>query len=88
MSRGIDEDKAKELIANLEKLKNSNVIAAPKFTKNALEILETRGVSYVTIKTPLKDYKNYVPGPVAEDFESLIKALKNADIAHTLQHCR
>lgn len=25
------------------------------------------------------DYKNYVPGPVAEDFESLIKALKNAD---------
>lgn len=25
------------------------------------------------------DYKNYVPGPVAEDFESLIKALKSAD---------
>lgn len=45
-------------------LKNSNVIAAPKYTKNALEILETRGVSYVTIKTPLKDYKNYLSNDV------------------------
>ncbi len=41
-------------------LKESNIIAAPKFTKNALEILETRNVTYVTINTPLKDYKNYL----------------------------
>lgn len=41
-------------------LKDSNIIAAPKFTKNALEILETRNVTYVTINTPLKDYKNYL----------------------------
>ncbi len=41
-------------------LKDTNIIAAPSYSKNALEILETRGVTYVTINTPLKDYKNYL----------------------------
>lgn len=41
-------------------LKDTNIIAAPKYTKNALEILETKNVTYVTINTPLKDYKNYL----------------------------
>ncbi|MCM1002889.1 MAG: hypothetical protein NC408_00945 [Candidatus Gastranaerophilales bacterium] len=45
-------------------LKESNIIAAPKFTKNALEILETRNVTYVTINTPLKDYKNYLSNEI------------------------
>ena len=45
-------------------LKDSNIIVAPKYTKNAIEILETRGVTYVTINTPLKDYKNYVSNDV------------------------
>ena len=40
--------------------KDTNIIAAPKYTKNAIEILETRGVTYVTINTPLKEYKNYL----------------------------
>lgn len=41
-------------------LKDSNIIAAPNFTKNAIEILESKNVTYVTIKTPLKDYKKYL----------------------------
>ena len=45
-------------------LKDSNIIVAPKFTKSALEILESRNVTYVTIKTPLKDYKNYLSNEV------------------------
>ena len=45
-------------------LKDSNIIAAPKYTKNAIEILESRGVTYVTINTPLKDYKNYISNDV------------------------
>lgn len=45
-------------------LKDSNIIVAPSYTKNALEILETRGVTYVTIHTPLKDYKNYISNDV------------------------
>ncbi len=45
-------------------LKNTNVIAAPKFTKNAIEILESRDITYVTINTPLKDYKNYLSNDV------------------------
>lgn len=45
-------------------LKESNIIAAPKFTQKALEILETRNVTYVTINTPLKDYKNYLSNEV------------------------
>jgi len=40
--------------------KNSNVIAAPSFTKNAIEVLEAHNITYVTIKTPLKDYKKYL----------------------------
>lgn len=42
-------------------IKESNIIAAPKYTKSAIDILETHNVRYVTIKTPLKDYKNYLP---------------------------
>ena len=45
-------------------LKDSNVIAAPSFTKNAEEILETKGVTYVVIKTPLKDYKKYLSNDI------------------------
>lgn len=45
-------------------LKDTNVIAAPSYTKNALEILESRNVTYVTIHTPLKDYKNYLSNEV------------------------
>ena len=45
-------------------LKDTNLIAAPSFTKNAIEVLETRGVTYVTINTPLKDYKNYLSNEI------------------------
>ncbi len=45
-------------------LKDSNIIVAPSYTANALEILKTRGVNYVTINTPLKDYKNYISNDV------------------------
>ena len=44
--------------------KDTNLIAAPVFTKNAKEILDTHNVTYVEIKTPLKDYKNYLPEDV------------------------
>lgn len=45
-------------------LKDTNIIAAPSYTKNAIDILETKGVTYVTIHTPLKDYKNYISNDV------------------------
>lgn len=45
-------------------LKDTNIIAAPSFTKKAMEILETRGVTYVTINTPLNEYKNYLSNDV------------------------
>ena len=47
-------------------LKDSNIVVAPKYTKNALEILETRGINYVTIKTPLKEYKTYLSNEILE----------------------
>ncbi|MCM1340093.1 MAG: hypothetical protein NC191_10520 [Muribaculaceae bacterium] len=40
--------------------KDTNIIAAPSFTQKALEILKNRNITYVTIHTPLKDYKNYL----------------------------
>ena len=45
-------------------LKDTNLIAAPSFTKKAVEILEARSVTYVTINTPLNEYKNYLSNDV------------------------
>lgn len=45
-------------------LKDSNIVVAPKFTQKALEILDSQGVTYVTINTPLKDYKQYLSNDV------------------------
>jgi len=45
-------------------LKDTNIIAAPSYTQKALDILNSRGVVYVTIKTPLKDYKNFMSNEV------------------------
>ncbi len=41
-------------------LENTNKIAAPKFTPNAEELLAKKGVTYVKINTPLKDYKKFL----------------------------
>lgn len=41
-------------------LKNSNIIVAPKFTKNAIEFMEAHDIGYVTINTPLKEYKKFL----------------------------
>ncbi len=53
LSNEVDSDLAKLL-------KETHIVAAPKFTKNAIEYFETHDVCYVTIKTPLKDYKKYL----------------------------
>lgn len=45
-------------------LKDTNIIAAPKFTQKALEYLELKNITYVTINTPLKDYKKCLPNEV------------------------
>lgn len=42
-------------------LKDTHIIVAPNFTKNSVEYLETHNITYVKIKTPLKDYKQYLP---------------------------
>ncbi len=44
----------------VKRLKNTNKIVAPNFTKNAMEYMETQGICYVKINTPLKDYKKYL----------------------------
>jgi phosphoribosylaminoimidazolecarboxamide formyltransferase/IMP cyclohydrolase len=53
LSNEVDSDLAKML-------KETHIVAAPKFTKNAIEYFETHNVCYVTIKTPLKDYRKYL----------------------------
>ena len=45
-------------------LKDTNIIVAPAFTQKALEFLNSHNITYVTIKTPLKDYKNYLSNDV------------------------
>lgn len=45
-------------------LKEGNKIVAPEFSKNAIEILERRNICYMTIKTPLNEYKNHLMNDV------------------------
>lgn len=47
-------------------LKDTNIIVAPAYTKNALEILQNRNITYITINTPLKDYKKYLSNDIKE----------------------
>ena len=55
----------KEVDSDLAKmLKETHIIAAPSFTKNAVEYFDTHDVCYVTIKTALKDYKKYLSNEV------------------------
>lgn len=44
--------------------RESNIVAAPGFTKQAIEILESHNIIYVTIKTPIKEYKKYLSNDV------------------------
>ena len=44
--------------------KETNLVAATGFTKKALEIFELRKIRYITVKTPLKDYKKYLSNDV------------------------
>lgn len=53
VSAEIDSDAAKML-------KQTNIVVAPKFTKTAIEYLKMHDICYVTINTPLKDYKKYL----------------------------
>ena len=54
-----------EVDSDLAKLlKETHIVAAPKFTKNAIEYFDTHDVCYVTVKTPLKDYKKYLSNEV------------------------
>jgi len=57
LSKEVDSDTAKLL-------KETHIVAAPKFTKNAIEYFNTHDVCYVTIKTSLKDYKKYLSNDI------------------------
>ncbi|MBR6126829.1 hypothetical protein IKQ21_04005 [bacterium] len=58
---------SKEIDSDIAKmLKNTNIIAAPSFTKNAIEFMETHNICYITVKTPLKDYKKYLSNETIE----------------------
>ena len=41
-------------------LTSQHLIVAPEFSKEAIEHLEASKIKYVTIKTPLNEYKNYL----------------------------
>lgn len=59
LTNEVDSDLAKML-------KETHIVVAPKFTKNAIEYFETHDVCYVTIKTSLKDYKKYLANEITE----------------------
>ena len=50
----------------VKKLKNTNIVVAPKYTKNAIEYLESHDICYITIKSALKDYKKYLSNSIID----------------------
>ena len=50
----------------VKKLKDTNLVIAPSYSKNAKDYLETHDIGYVTIKTALKDYKKYLSNKTVE----------------------
>ena len=59
LSKEVDSDLAKML-------KETHIVAAPKFTKNAIEYFDNHEVCYVTLQTPLKDYKKYLANKIID----------------------
>ena len=57
LSEEVDSDIAKLL-------KNTKIVVAPNYTQNAIDILDGFDVCYVTVKTPLKDYKKYLSNDI------------------------
>ena len=58
---GADVVVSAEVDSDIAKMLNkTNIIVAPKFTKNAIEYFETHDIAYVTINTQLKEYKKYL----------------------------
>ena len=56
---------SEEVESNVAKLvKSAGKIVAPSYTKNAADILEANEICYVTIKTPLKEYKKYLSNDI------------------------
>ena len=56
---------SKEVDVDIVKIvKPTNKIVAPSYSIKALELLDKMGICYITIKTPLKDYKNFLPEEV------------------------
>ena len=47
-------------------LQHTNKIVAPKYTKNAIEFLDRHDMTYITVNTPLKDYKSYLTNEVKQ----------------------
>ena len=58
-------------------LEGTNKIVAPNYTQNAKEILETHGITYVTINTPLKDYKKFIPDSIKTTPLGILKQTPN-----------
>ena len=58
---------SKEINSDTAKmLKDTGIVVAPSFTKNAIEYFDAHDICYVTIKTPLKDYKKYLSNEILE----------------------
>jgi phosphoribosylaminoimidazolecarboxamide formyltransferase/IMP cyclohydrolase len=45
-------------------LKNTNLIVVPSYSQKAIEILSMRDIPYITINTPLNEYKKYLSNDV------------------------
>lgn len=52
---------SREINSDVVKMfKDTNIIVAPSYTTNAREYLDAHDICYLTIKTPMKEYKKYL----------------------------
>ena len=58
---------SKEVDSDLAKMfRDVHTVVAPSFTKNAVDYLEAHDVCYMTVKTPLKEYKKYISNTILQ----------------------
>lgn len=72
----------KEVDVDLARLLTpQHIVLAPSFTKNAINVLDINKVKYVVIKTPLKDYKNYLQEEVVvTPFGTVVQAVNKKEL--------
>lgn len=62
-------------------LSKNNMIIAPKFTKESFDYMQKKGIRYVVLKTPLSEFKQYIPdNVVTTPFGTIVETVNKSEL--------